>query len=202
MRICIYGGTFDPPHIGHMHACEAFLKKFSVDRMYIIPTSTPPHKIRVSTVSGIDRLEMCKLAFLGLSDLIEVSDVELKREGKSYTSDTIRYFKNKGNEEIYLLCGTDMMLTLDSWYNAEYILTNAKIVCMRREDDEETEKRLNKKMVEYREKYNTEAHILDLDAIELSSSEIRERIATLSINGLITDGVMEYITKKGLYRKE
>lgn len=202
MRICIYGGTFDPPHIGHMHACRAFLSSFNVDKMYVIPTSTPPHKIRSSTVSGEDRLNMTKLAFSDISELIEVSDVELKREGKSYTADTIRYFKERGNDEIYLLCGTDMLLTLDSWYNSEYILTNAKIVCMRREDDTEAEKHIDEKMALYKEKYGTEVHLLKVEAIELSSSEIREKIHSSGADGLVTDSVMEYINKNGLYRKE
>ena len=117
MRICIYGGTFDPPHIGHMHACREFLNAFTVDKMYVIPTSTPPHKIRSSTVSGEDRLDMCKLAFSEISPLIEISDVELKREGKSYTADTINEIKALGYNDLYFLCGTDMLLTLDTWYN-------------------------------------------------------------------------------------
>lgn len=202
MRICIYGGTFDPPHIGHMHACREFLNAFTVDKMYVIPTSTPPHKIRSSTVSGEDRLEMCKLAFSEISPLIEISDVELKREGKSYTADTIRYFKNEGNDEIYLLCGTDMLLTLGSWYNAEYILTNAKIVCMRRECDIEIEKDIQAKKEEYETKYGTEVHVLDVCAIELSSSEIRNKINFSGDDGQITDKVLAYIKKNGLYGKE
>ena len=202
MKICIYGGTFDPPHIGHMHACKAFLNAFSVDKIYVIPTSTPPHKIRSSTVSGEDRFEMCKLAFSEISDLVEVSDVELKREGKSYTADTIKHFKNIGNDEIYLLCGTDMLLTLGSWYNAEYILTNAKIVCMRRERDEAIEKDIHMRIEEFGLKYGTEVHVLDVSAIELSSSEIRNKINSLSADGLVTDKVLAYIEKNGLYRKE
>ena len=202
MKICIYGGTFDPPHIGHMHACKAFLNAFYVDKMYIIPTSTPPHKVRSSTVSGTDRFEMCKIAFSGISDSIEISDVELKREGKSYTADTIRHFKNEGNDEIYLLCGTDMMLTLGSWYNAEYILTNAKIVCMRRESDEKTENEIKIKQSYYQSVYGTEVYILDVDAIELSSSEIRNKIKFSEAQGLITDGVLDYIRKNDLYGKE
>ena len=202
MRICIYGGTFDPPHIGHMNACRAFLNAFSVDKMYVIPTSTPPHKIRSSTVSVEDRLEMCKLAFSEISPLIEISDVELKREGKSYTADTIKYFKNEGNDEIYLLCGTDMLLTLGSWYNAEYILTNVKIVCMRRESDIEIKKDIQAKKNEYETKYGTEVHVLDVCAIELSSSEIRSKINFSGADGQITDKVLAYIKKNELYGKE
>ena len=202
MTICIYGGTFDPPHIGHMHVCESFIKHFDVDKFYVIPTSTPPHKIRSSIVSGEDRLEMCKRCFPQISSNIEVSDVELKREGKSYTADTIRYFKDLGNDEIYLLCGTDMMLTLDRWYNFEYIFTNAKIVYIRRENDAETSALLEIKTKEYEEKYGAEIHFIDVCAIELSSSEIREKINASGADGLLTDGVISYIKDKDLYRKE
>jgi nicotinate-nucleotide adenylyltransferase len=145
---------------------------------------------------------MCKRCFPQISSNIEVSDVELKREGKSYTADTIHHFKDLGNEEIYLLCGTDMMLTLDRWYNFEYIFTNAKIVYIRRENDAETTELLEIKTKEYEEKYGAKIHFIDVCAIELSSSEIREKINASGAHGLLTDDVINYIKDKDLYRKE
>jgi len=202
MTICIYGGTFDPPHIGHMHACESFLNNFEVDKLYIIPTYMPPHKIRSSKVSAEARFDMSRIAFSSISDKIEISDVELKREGKSYTSDTIAYFKMLGNNDIYFLCGTDMFLTLDTWHEFKYIFTNAKIVCIRRESDAETEAALLKKKKEYETLYNGKIFFITDDAIELSSSEIRERIQGSSVDNLLHSGVIEYIRKNNLYGKE
>ena len=168
MTIGIYGGTFDPPHIGHIQACKNFLNSFMVDKMYIIPTSIPPHKIRNSIVDGATRFEMCKIAFENIASNIEISDVELNRQGKSYTADTIKHFRELGNDIIYFLCGTDMFLTLDKWYKPEYILSNAIIVCMRRESDAQNTLAIREKELEYIKKFNAKIYFLNDDAIELS----------------------------------
>ncbi len=202
MTICIFGGTFDPPHAGHIHACTELLKSFYVDKLYVIPTFIPPHKIRSSSVSAFDRYEMCKIAFLPLSDKIVISDVELKREGRSYTSDTIKYFKDDGNEKIYFLCGTDMFLTLDSWHEPEYIFSNASIICMRRESDSELEKQLFEKKREYTLKYGADIYFIDSKAIELSSSEIRDNLEEMKLKGQISDEIYDFIKKNQLYGKE
>lgn len=202
MTICIFGGTFDPPHIGHTHACSEFLAKYSVDKLYVIPTFIPPHKIRSSSVSAEERFEMCKIAFLPLSEKVEVSDVEIKREGRSYTRDTISHFKEKGCDTVYFLCGTDMFLTLDKWYDFTYIFDNAIIVCMRRESEEETERLILDKKAEYISKYNAKIGFIDTAAITLSSSEIRADIDGMNDNGLISDEIYQYIKDKGLYGKE
>ncbi|MBR2295857.1 MAG: nicotinate (nicotinamide) nucleotide adenylyltransferase, partial [Clostridia bacterium] len=136
MKIGIYGGTFDPPHNGHVNACKSFVNAIQMDKLYVIPTSIPPHKQRESSVSGDDRYEMARLAFSEISDKIELSRIELERSGKSYTADTLRYFKAQGAKEIFLLCGTDMLVTLDEWYDFEYIFRSATIVYIRRESDQ------------------------------------------------------------------
>ena len=202
MIIGIYGGTFDPPHIGHIQACKNFLDSFKVDKMYVIPTSIPPHKIRNSIVDGVTRLEMCKIAFENLSPDIEVSDVELNRQGKSYTADTIKHFKELGNDTIYFLCGTDMFLTLDKWYKPEYILSNAVIVCMRRECDNHNTLAIKEKALVYEDKFNAKIHFLNYDAIEISSSEIRENIEDESIKNALSPDVLAFIRANGLYGKE
>ena len=202
MTICIFGGTFDPPHIGHVHACAEFLANYDVDKLYVIPTFIPPHKTRSSTVSADDRFEMCKIAFLPLSDKIEISDVEIKREGRSYTAHTISYFKDLGCDKIYFLCGTDMFLTLDKWYDFKYIFSNAVIACMRRESEAETEKLIESKMKEYITKYNAKICFVNSDAITLSSSEIRDDFDGMNSRGYIPDSVYEYVKRKNLYGEE
>ena len=202
MTICIYGGTFDPPHIGHIQTCRNFLNSYEVEKMYVIPTFIPPHKTRVSTVDALTRFEMCKIAFEPISSCVEVSDVELTRQGKSYTADTIRHFKDLGNDTIYFLCGTDMFLTLDRWYKPDYILSNAVIVCMRRENDSEITEAIKVKKEEYTSKFGAKVCFLYDDAIELSSSEIREKIGFGNVSDLLSPEVLSYIEKNGLYRKE
>ena len=137
-----------------------------------------------------------------LSDKIEISDIEMQREGRSYTSDTIEYFKSLGNEKIYFLLGTDMFLTLDTWHEFEYIFSNASIVCMRRESSVEIEKQINEKMRKYTEKYNADITFISSEAIELSSSEIRENLYEMRNKGFITDEIFEFIKNNRLYGKE
>lgn len=201
MKIGIYGGTFDPPHNGHVHACQCFLSSFDVDKLYIIPTSIPPHKIKKSDVGGEERLEMARLAFSGLSDKIEFSRVELDRVGKSFTSDTLKHFIALGATEILLLCGTDMFVTLDTWHEFEYIFDVATIVCMRRENDSYYAGLIAEKALEYKQKYNAKLEFIDNEAIEVSSSDIRDSIA-ISKNIQVPTSVANFIKERGLYKDE
>ena len=200
MKIGIYGGTFDPPHNGHVHACKCFYDAFEMDKLYIIPTAIPPHKTRSSSVSGELRLEMARLAFADIGNNIEFSDIELKRAGKSYTRDTIKYFVDSGADEILLLCGTDMFVTFDEWYDFTYIFDNAIIVCMRRENDEHYGDLIEKKCAEYREKYNARLEFIDASPIEISSSDIREHIDDEKSKSSIPEAVYDFIKERGLYK--
>ena len=154
MKIGIFGGTFDPPHIGHINICKEFLSRLSLDKLYVIPAFLPPHKEIKSNTPVNKRFEMCEIAFSPISSKIEISDVEIKREGKSYTADTISYFKSRGDDDLYLLCGTDMLLTLDEWYNPKYIFENAIIVLARREISSCNTKLINSKIKQYEEIFN------------------------------------------------
>ena len=132
MRIGIYGGTFDPPHIGHINAFKAFLEQFCFDKVFVIPVFTPPHKCLKSSVSTDDRLNMTRLAFENLSENVEISDLEIKRQGKSYTADTIRYFKEEGYDDIYFLCGTDTSLIIFCLMPRLFLLDETMIKIMKK----------------------------------------------------------------------
>ena len=199
MKIGIFGGTFDPPHIGHVNAFKAFLKQFDFDRVFVIPVLLPPHKSLKSSVSADDRLEMTRLAFEGLTDYVTVSDLEIKRQGKSYTADTIKYFKEQGYDDIYFLCGTDMILTLDLWYKPEYIMANAKIVYARRENDEENTVRISEKINSYRKRFGAEVIELSSPVLEISSTDIRQSMSE-GKSEYLPQEVMGYIEEKGLYK--
>ena len=198
MKTGIFGGTFDPPHIGHINVFKAFIEAFDFDKVFVMPVFVPPHKSRKSDTSVEDRLNMTKLAFEELSPKVVVSDLEIKREGKSYTADTIRYFKENGYEDIYFLCGTDMFLTLDSWYNPSYIFENATIVYARRESDRENTVEIREKTKKYIENFNAKIVPLNAEVKEISSTEIRSSVACGSYE-FLTEGVVEYIKEKGLY---
>jgi nicotinate-nucleotide adenylyltransferase len=199
MKIGIYGGTFDPPHIGHINACKSFLEKIDMDVLYVIPTFLPPHKEIASDVSAVDRLEMCKIAFSSLSKKVTVSDIELARQGRSYTADTIKHFKCLyENNEIFFLCGTDMLLTLDMWYNPKYIFDNATIVHVRRADDQDI--LISRKIEEYQNKFDAKIIDLQSNIIEISSTEIRNTVRKCHETvELLSEQVYQYIINRGLY---
>lgn len=199
MKIGIYGGTFDPPHIGHIEAFKAFLKQFDFDKAFVIPVYKPPHKDLHSSVSVEDRLNMTKLAFENVGENVVVSDIEIKRQGKSYTADTIAHFKSEGYDDIYFLCGTDMILTMDLWYKPEYIFQNATVVYVRREHDSEITEKIDCKVKEYEKKFGAKIVSLDADVIEISSTDVRAGIVNGELSYL-TDSIKDYIVKGGLYR--
>ncbi len=196
-RIGIYGGTFSPPHNGHIHAARAFFDKMALDKLMIVPTFIPPHKMRNEATAPIDRLEMCRLAF-SFSSHIEISDIEIRRQGMSYTSDTLRALSGDG-KHLFFLCGTDMLLTLDSWHEPEVIFALADIVCVARENDAAVRIALEEKASLYRERFGARVHILEISAVELSSSEIRADIPKGSTwEGKLSPSVVSYIKEKGL----
>ena len=199
MKIGIYGGTFSPPHIGHVLSAEAFYREMKLDKLYIIPAGIPPHKSIDYPDDPEKRLRLCELSFSDIPNT-EVSDIELKREGKSYTVLTLRELTQKGRE-LFLLCGTDMILTLDSWYCPDEIFRLCTPVCVRRESDVETGQRLREKLELYRERYGVDVPIIDLPVTEISSSEIRDRIGRgESVSGLVTPAAEEFILTEGMYR--
>ena len=198
-RIGIYGGTFSPPHNGHIHAARAFLREMALDKLLIVPTFIPPHKARTETTDASDRLNMCALAF-SFSENIEISDLEIKRQGTSYTSDTLRALSAE-ERQLFFLCGTDMLLTLDRWHEPDVIFRLADIVCVARENDAIVRRSLEEKAALYRQKYTARVHLLTLPALELSSSEIRAAIADgKPWESLLPASVADYIKEKGLYR--
>ena len=199
MKIGIFGGTFNPPHIGHVKTFEAFFNKFNFDKAYVIPVFTPPHKQIHSTTSTQDRLKMTRLAFEKISDKVEVSDLEIKRQGKSYTADTIRYFKEQGCDEIYFLCGTDMILSLSTWYKPDYIFQNAIIVYARREDELEITEQIANKIKEYERCFDAKIIPLEIQALEISSTDIRNNVDEIGSKYLSPE-VFEYVNRNKLYK--
>ena len=195
----IYGGTFSPPHLGHVHAAEAFYNAIAPDRLLIIPSAIPPHKAPVLGAQIEDRLAMCRIAFSHIPQA-EISEIEIFRSGKSYTVDTLRALEAE-NRRIVMLVGTDMFLTLDSWYCAEEIFARAEIALIRRESNLETLSSIQEKLEVYRRDYGAIVHFVDILPFEISSTELRGRIAKgESVSGLLPNDVEAYIKKCHLYQ--
>lgn len=199
MRIGIYGGTFAPPHVGHVAAARAFMEQMKLDILYVIPAGIPPHKAIAADDDPNHRLRMCELAFAGVDGVI-VSDCELRRKGKSYTVDTLREFASP-EHRLFLLCGTDMMLSLDTWYQAEEIFRLCYPTYIRREEDPIITQRIVAKMGEYQQKYGKIVRRIVMPPIVLSSTQVREAVRQGSpIHGMVAPAVAAYIRERGLYR--
>jgi len=200
LRVGIYGGTFSPIHTGHVEAAKAFMSQMWLDVLFVIPTGVSPHKEMSEGVSNADRLRMCELAFEGVEGVI-VSDMEMRREGKSYTVDTLRELTDT-DRRLFLLCGTDMILTLDQWRDPDEIFRLAYPTYIRREEDAELDEKLIAKITEYRNKYGKNVVRINSPAVVVSSSEVRAKIGNgEDITGLVPPAVAEYIKEKGLYAK-
>ena len=164
MRVGIYGGTFSPVHNGHVAAAKAFMEQMWLDILYVIPTGVTPHKDMKGNATAADRLEMCRLAFEGVEGVI-VSDLEMRREGKSYTVDTLRELYDPDGR-LFLLMGTDMLMTLDKWREPDEIFRLCYPVYVRRETDGELDAPIVEKIKSYQEKYGKVVRRIVTPAIE------------------------------------
>lgn len=200
LRVGIYGGAFSPIHNGHVAAAKAFMEQMWLDVLFVIPTGISPHKQMSTGASDRDRLEMCKMAFEGVEGVI-VSDMEIRRQGTSYTVDTLRAL-TAPDRRLFLLCGTDMILSLDTWREPDEIFKLAYPVYIRREEDESLDDALVKKVTEYRNKYGKNVVRIQAPAVCVSSSQVRALIANgADYSSLVPGKVAEYIKEKELYLK-
>ncbi len=198
MKIVIYGGSFNPPHRGHRNAAEYSARRLKPDKFLIIPDLQPPHKeLGPGSPTPEQRLEMCRLAF-GDIRRAEISDLEIRRGGKSYTSDTLRAVREQYPEaELWLLVGTDMLTTLDTWHEAEYILQNAKIGAFARADGQNG--RLEAAAKSLKKRFGAEVRLLPLKPLPASSTQLRRSLRFRGGVGLLPGAVYRYIVKNRLY---
>ena len=195
-KIAVYGGSFDPPHMGHKLLAENLAELCGAEKVIIIPASSSPFK-NGGNASGEHRLNMCKLLFN--EPLFEVSDTELKRGGKSYTIDTLKEIKDiYPDSQMYLFMGDDMLLSFNRWYKYEEILNICTIVAGCRESS------LNKlsDMKEYADKLlggQKNVLLCPCEPFEISSTQIREGLKKGVAAG-VSDSVYDYIISKELYQ--
>lgn len=195
-KIGLFGGTFAPPHLGHVHAAQTMLDATDIDRLIIMPTAIPPHKTKAGGDTPELRLEMCREAF-GHLPKTEISSYEIEKGGISYTVKTLEHLRTPENR-VYLLCGSDMFLTLDTWFQAERIFELSSIVCVPRYD--KNFDRLMEKKKSYEERFAADIQIIGADPFVASSTEIREIIASHGdLTKLLPEGVIEVIRREKLY---
>lgn len=220
MRIGLFGGTFNPIHRGHLWAASEVIKRFNLDQILLIPAALPPHKTPGAVANADDRLQMIQLAIDNLCGLT-VSDIELNRPGPSYTIDTVRHIKKTlaDDSRIYLIMGLDAFLEIDTWKSYADLLEQIAFIVMARPSEDCPDAEQGWKILEsylkstLSEDYKFSAsrrcyisegkqpiHIVDIDALDISSTKIRQNIKTKqNIEKLVPPKVAAFIQSKGLY---
>lgn len=197
-RIGIYGGTFNPPHVGHIRAAQYALDTLELEKLLVIPTFVSPHKeLPEGSASGQQRMEMLRLGF-AQTKKAEVSDLELLRGGTSYTYETVNRLKAQyPNRELVLFMGTDMFLSLLKWRNPDIIIQNASLGVFYRGDKNEEEAISRQK--ELLEKQGATVHLVENPVTEISSTDLRRLLTFQCADDFLPAGVLDYIRENSLY---
>ena len=198
-RIGIYGGTFNPPHIGHIQAAKQAVSLLGLSKLLLVPAYAPPHKSALPSNSPTprQRLEMLRIAAAD-SPKIEVSDLELIREGISYSVETVAQVRRDYPEaELVLFVGTDMFLSFDTWKNPDEILKNASLgVFYRGEKGERSDIQEKKAELEAR---GARVYLVQNDVIPISSTQMRRLLAFRCAGEFLPEGVLDYVREHRLY---
>lgn len=197
MRIGIYGGSFDPVHMGHINAALAFKEELSLDKIIVIPAYQPPHKKGLALTPSEHRMNMCKIAF-GNLDGFEVSDMEIKREDEGYMSDTVAQLRELyPNDEFFLLMGGDMLLYFQHWHAWQKITDEAVLAVAARNFDDDSALEAEAAVLR---SYGAEVRIIPIDVKEISSTSVRESVRKADdISSIVPQGIADYIWDHYLY---
>ena len=197
-RIGIYGGTFNPPHLGHIQAAKAAVQALDLTRLLLIPDNIAPHKeLPPGSPAPEQRLEMLRLATQDAPEL-EVSDLELRREGVSYTFETVLALSEQYPEaQLFLLMGTDMFVSFDTWKNTDIILSHAALGVLCRGDKGEQEAIAEK--AAQLSAGGARVELVNNPVLAISSTQLRRLIAFDCAEPFLPKPVAEYIRRHGLY---
>ena len=195
MRTGILGGTFNPPHLGHLHAAQLAHDALKLDRVLFIPTNIPPHKtLPENTASPEARCEMVRLLTAD-TPWAQLDTIEIDRGGASYTVDTLRALHERGEDDLYLIIGTDMLLSFDKIWRApdEIARLAALSVCARENEDWDT---LERKAELLRETLGATVELVRGDSLTISSTELRRGG---DLHRFTAPAVADYIEREHLY---
>lgn len=198
MRIAIYGGSFNPPHLGHVAAARTVAETVRPDRLLIMPDRLPPHKeLAEDSPDAEQRLSLCRLAFADIPGA-EISDLELRREGKSYTANTVQELRAQfPDDELLLVMGSDMFLCFDEWYQFRYLLSECTLVVLSRY--ESGDEALREQRDALQSQYGARVELVPHTPLELSSSEVRERLSRRLGSDLLPESVYAEIIRHRWY---
>lgn len=202
-KIGLMGGTFNPVHIGHLLLCEQAMESMELDEVWMIPTGCSYMKREPADamISAQERYEMAELAAAG-NNRIRCLDVETKRPGYTYSYETIEELRQKfPDASFFFILGADCLFSMEQWKNPQRIFSSCSVIAAVREGSPIME--MERKKNELAAKYNAKITLLPFLSLQISSTDIRERIHQgKSIRYLVPDEVISYIEEKGLYRNE
>ncbi len=212
-RVGLFGGTFNPIHLGHLRGAEEIRESLQLEEVIFIPAALPPHKEREGMIDALVRLEMARLAARS-NPFFSVSDTELKRKGKSYSIDTIRHFKGVRQASFFFIVGEDAFLEIETWREFKNVFSLCHFVVMTRpgsknERGPELPGSLSP-FFRYDPVEGTWVHLSgnrlflrEITSLDISSTRIRGRVARgESIKYLVPAEVEAYIQERNLYRRE
>ena len=185
-KVGILGGTFDPPHYGHLLIANEVLSELNLDEIWFMPNQEPPHKKKSDSVENTDRLQMLELSIEGNS-AFKIEKIELERSGPSFTVDTMKILNEQfPNHQFYFIIGADMIEYLPKWHKIDELMELVQFVGVQRP--------------EYSSETDYPIHYVDIPAFEVSSSMIRERVNQgMTVRYLLPDRVIDFIREKQLY---
>lgn len=185
-KVGILGGTFDPPHYGHLLIANEVLSELNLDEIWFMPNQEPPHKKKSDSVENTDRLQMLELSIDGNS-AFKIEKIELERSGPSFTVDTMKILNERyPNHQFYFIIGADMIEYLPKWNKIDELMELVQFVGVERP--------------EYSSKTDYPIQYVDIPAFEVSSSMVRERVQQgKTVRYLLPEPVIDFIREKHLY---
>ncbi|MBR3972019.1 MAG: nicotinate (nicotinamide) nucleotide adenylyltransferase [Ruminococcus sp.] len=200
-RIAMFGGSFNPVHFGHTGIVSRMIEEYNLDKVYVVPTYNTPLKDNTPMLSPVHRYNMCTLAFSSVDKSI-VSDIEIIRQGRSFTVDTLKELILQNPEsEMHLIIGADSFMQLELWYDVKTIFELATILTVSRGEYSADE--LYEKRKFYEEKFQARVHITEEPILAVSSTQVRNLIKDgKDFTHLLPKAVSDYIITNGLYGYE
>lgn len=189
-NIAIFGGTFNPFHIGHYQMLKAVCELHFIDKVFVMPDKIPPHKEFDNMVDDLHRKNMCQIVCDDFSNS-QLCLIEFEREGKSYSIDTVKLLKEKHpNDKFYFVIGGDMLSSLDTWYNWQELIKLVSFIAFRREGMFGFDKAYNRLSA-----YGADIKVVNTKIEDISSTKLRQKID----KNLLPEKVYNYIIQKGIY---
>lgn len=197
-KYAIYGGSFDPVHIGHVTMADHAVRECGLDKLIFMPAYISPFKLDKKITSGKDRCGMIE-AVLPYNKAFRLSRYEVNKEGPSYTVETLRHWRSMLNGELSFVLGFDSVVQIEKWYMGEEILRDYPLITARRPDTDDSDGL--RKIEQLRKDYGARITVLRMGPVDASSTHVREAVSKgLPFSDMVLPAVEEYIIEHDLYR--